>query len=97
MWSVLPHQPQAVSSYGSFPPHHWLAVTGDGVSFMALERRDVIAAAAVHLDVLDANPDESHPHQSPAICRCVGERRGILPLHRAAELTDNPVVTEKGV
>ena len=80
MWSVLPHQPQAVSSYGSFPPHHWLAVTGDGVSFMALERRDVIAAAAVHLDVLDANPEEARQllYESPdeeiaKVLRCSGE------------------------
>ncbi len=40
-------------------PRYWLAVTDDGVSFMARERRDVIAAAVAHLDALDANPEEA--------------------------------------
>ena len=37
-------------------PRYWLAVTDDGVSFMDLEERDVIATAVAHLDGLDANP-----------------------------------------
>lgn len=37
---VGPYPTNPMSSYLSFPPHHWLAVTGDGVSFRALERRD---------------------------------------------------------
>ncbi|MDE0099108.1 MAG: hypothetical protein OXM87_05775 [Truepera sp.] len=40
-------------------PRYWLAVTDDGVSFMDLEERDVIAAAVAHLDALDANPEEA--------------------------------------